>query len=145
MANCCYFDDSGVFYNDGVFASKTGSHSELEIAQGKHHPLVGVMGVRTGRNGRDMKKQLSSVGGYSEASPASVLNAKGERVEIHFKAGKKVLKRVKLTGDEEKKITKDEAMENPKLMFKFLKQQNKKKDEKWEEEQLAMHGFPDEN
>ncbi len=145
--NCCYFEDAGSFYNDGVFANNRGnpSSSELSIAQGKHHPLIGVIGTRTGRNGRDMKKQLTSVGGYSAASPASVQNSKGERVEIHFKGGKKILKRVKVEGAEEKKVTKDESMENPKNMFKYLKQQNKRKDEQWEESQLAMHGFPEDD
>lgn len=80
---------------------------------------------------------MPAPGGYSVQSPGSCINDRtGHLVEISYVKGKKKLKRVRLKKDEEHKLSLDEAAENPKLMFKFLKQQNKKLDLEWEEAEL---------
>jgi len=58
------------------------------------------------------------------------------------KGGKKKIRKVCSEKEAEKKITEEEGMENPDKMFKYLKQYNKRADEKWEEKELAS--FKDE-
>lgn len=60
-------------------------------------------------------------------------------VEIYFHKGKKRIRRIKKPKDEKKKLTRDEALENPDKMFLYLKQFNKAEDKKWEELELKMY------
>ena len=86
--------------------------------------------------------QMPPMGGYTSKSPAVVTNAQtGHAVEVFYKRGKKKLKRVKLNKDEQREVELDEALETPKKMFKYFKQQNKKKDLAWEEAQLSKYSI----
>jgi len=68
-------------------------------------------------------KQMAPMGGYGANNPHLCFNEKsGHEVELTVVRGKKKLKRVRKKKDEERKVTKDEALENPKKMFKYLKQ-----------------------
>jgi hypothetical protein len=76
-------------------------------------------------------------GGFTQANPAAVFNSAGRSVEVVYgKGGKKKIRRVGKEKEEERTYSIEEAMENPEKMFKYLKQYNKREDEKWEEKEL---------
>ncbi len=139
------------FYNGGedpLFGISNEFTAAFARPSSSLHPLASSIGSRDASlSMRDsFKNGASSYGGYTASAPAKVQGGNNSlsMVEIHYKRGKKVLKRVKLSKDESKLVKKDEAMESLKKMFKYLKQQNRKKDEAWEARELAVNGFPDE-
>lgn len=72
--------------------------------------------------------------------PPGVMHPDGtHEVEVVFKKGKKVIRKIKQDPKADRTITRDEAIENPKEMYLFLKQYNKKEDEKWEAAELAAY------
>jgi predicted DNA-binding antitoxin AbrB/MazE fold protein len=92
------------------------------------------------RNKTHLYAAMPPPGGRSAKNPAVCINdLTGHEVEVSFVRGKKKLKRVRLKEDEKRKITKDEALENPKKMFKYLKQYNKEQDMEWEAQELAAY------
>jgi len=116
------YNPSVVFYGGDTAGLATNPWASfIDVPRGKEH-LYGKM---------------PAMGGWGAKNPAVVHHEKtGHEVEISFVRGKKKLKRVRLKKDEERKLTKDEALENPKKMFKYLKQYNKSKDIEWEEKEL---------
>jgi len=80
------------------------------------------------------------MGTATPTTNATVFNERtGHEVEISYVKGKKKLKRIRFKKDEERKLTKDEALESVKNMFKYLKQYNKLQDIKWEEMEMATY------
>lgn len=102
------------------------------------NPWAAIIDVPRGKE--YLYSQMQPPGGYTAKNPATAFNSKtGHEVEISFVRGKKKLKRVRLKKDEKRKITKDESLTNPKMMFKYLKQYNKMKDLEWENKELARY------
>lgn len=92
------------------------------------------------RDKQHLYAQMPAMGGWNVKNPATVLSDKtGQVVEVSFAKGKKKVKRVRLKKDEQKIVTQDEAVENPKKMMKYLKQLNLKRDMAWEEKELALN------
>ncbi len=107
------------------------------MSGGPGHAWRGIIAVHGKPHLYDL---MTPPGGYTAANPATVCNSVGRSVEVHFgKGGKKVIKRVGKAKDEERKMSPEEAMEDPKKMFKYLKQKNKRDDIKWEEKELAKY------
>ena len=104
------------------------------------------MGILGGARGNEsIYDDLPPPGGFTAAHPACVYNNSGVTVEVRFgKGGKKIIKKVKTNKNEERRITKEEAMDNPDKMFKYLKQFNKREDEAWEKKELAAYVDKDE-
>lgn len=76
-------------------------------------------------------------GGFTASNPAAVQSSRGRAVEVVYgKGGKKTLRKVGNPDQEERRMTLEEALENPDKMFKYLKQYNKRKDEAHEEKEL---------
>jgi len=99
------------------------------------NPFASIIDVPRGRE--YLYNKMPAPGGHSVQNPGSTFNERtGHVVEISFVKGKKKLKRVRLKKDEDHQLTLDEASESVKLMFKFLKQQNKRLDLEWEEAEL---------
>lgn len=96
-------------------------------------------GIIGGLEGREhLYDRMPPPGGYTVAAPAAVHNSAGRAVQVVYGAGgKKKIKKVAAYKEEERRITLEEALENPDKMFKYLKQYNKRKDEAWEEKELA--------
>lgn len=87
--------------------------------------------------------QMPAPGGRNAKNPAVCYNNHGQEVEVTFERGKKKLKRIRLKKDEARKITKDEALESTKKMFKYLKQYSKQKDLEWENAELEQYDVDD--
>lgn len=77
-------------------------------------------------------------GGLSQANPMVIATESGALAKLSYnRRGKKVIKKIpkQLT----KEISQEEALENREKLFKYLKQYNKKKDEAWENSQIASY------
>jgi hypothetical protein len=102
------------------------------------NPWASIIDVPRGKE--HVYNQMPAMGGYTATAPATVMDSTGSHeVEIYFKAGKKRLRKVPKPKDEKKRVTRDEAMESPDKMFLYLKQFNKKEDQKWEEAELKAY------
>lgn len=84
-------------------------------------------------------------GGWTQANPAVVYTEPGRRtpgapVKIFVtKGGKKVIKKLKNPEEKEREISLEEAMEDQNKMFKYLKQYNRRKDNEWEDREIAKY------
>jgi hypothetical protein len=102
------------------------------------NPWASIIDVPRGKE--HLYRNMPIMGGKSSIHPGTVYDpATGHDVEIYYKHGKKLLKRVKHSATEKKKVTREEATETPDKMFEFLKQYNKAADKKYEEEELKAY------
>lgn len=103
-------------------------------------------GIIGGLRGREhLYSTMPPPGGYTVTNPAAVLNSRGHSVNVVYGAGgKKKIKKVSNPDEEERKMSMEEAMENPNKMFKYLKQYNKRADRVWEEKELNAYRHQDE-
>lgn len=95
-------------------------------------------GIIGGLQGKEhLYDRMPPPGGFTITTPATVHSSAGRAVEVVYgKGGKKKIRKVSSFKEEERRMTMEEALENPDKMFKYLKQYNKRKDEKWEEKEL---------
>lgn len=107
------------------------------MAGGPGNAWRGIIGGLKGRE--HLYDRMPPPGGFTITTPATVHNSAGRAVEVVYgKGGKKKIRKVASSfKEEERRMTFEEAMENPQKMFKYLKQYNKRKDEIWEEKELA--------
>jgi hypothetical protein len=101
------------------------------------NPWAGIIDVPRGKE--YLYKQMPPPGGFTAKNPAVCFSNTGHEVEVSYERGKKKLKRIRLKKDEERKVTKEEALEDTKKMFKYLKQYNKAADLAWEQRELAAY------
>jgi len=98
-------------------------------------------GIIGGLRGKEhLFERMPPPGGFTATNPAAVFGSSGRAVEVYYgKKGKRKIRKVGNEKDEERKVTIEEAMENQKKMFKYLKQFNKKQDEIWEAKELNAY------
>jgi len=123
---------------DGLIASQSGGYYKTLAS----NPWASIIDVPRGKE--HLYSKMPAMGGLAATNPGTVYNPHdGDQYELYFKNGKKQLKRVKTNKKEERPVTRDEALQNPKLMFKYLKQFNKKMDKKHEAEELDAYMPPE--
>lgn len=95
-------------------------------------------GIIGGLRGKEhLYDRMPPPGGFTATNPAAVFNSAGRAVEVVYgKGGKKKIRKVSTEKEAERRMTLEEALENPDKMFKYLKQYNKRQDERWEEREL---------
>lgn len=112
-------------------------------AGGPGHAWRGIIGGLAERP--HIFDRMPPPGGFTATNPAVVHNSAGRAVEVVYgKGGKKKIRKVGNPKEEERRMTLEEALENPDKMFKYLKQYNKRKDEAWEEKELNSFKDDDE-
>lgn len=138
---------SAGFYDDEVAFDRSDDGHNLEksfpggLPQGRH-PFDGVMGVLPGHSPAvAYRMNVSNVGGYNKKNPFYIYNHRGEKVQLYYEGGKKKLKRVPLPKQDEKVIKKEEALQDPKILFKYLKQQNRYYDDEFKERNRNLLSF----
>ncbi len=102
------------------------------------NPWAAIIDVPKGQE--HLYARMPAMGGYTVSQPATLIDSRtNKEVTIAFKNGKKVIKQVKKDNYKERKLTEEEALENPKNMFIFLKQYNEAADKKYEEAELQAY------
>lgn len=126
---------------DGIGAEIYGySRDRLGLGVGGMGGLAWSNIIAVPRGQEHLYKSMPAPGGKNVKNPAVCFNGNtGHEVEVCFERGKKKLKRVRLKKDEKREITKEEALESEKKMFKYLKQYSQKKDLEWESRELAAY------
>lgn len=104
----------------------------------QRNPWAAIIDVPKGQE--HLYAKMPALGGYTLTAPATVMDTSlNQEVQVSFKAGKKIIKRIRKKNYEMRKLTEDEALENPKNMFIFLKQYNEEADKKYEEAELQAY------
>ena len=101
------------------------------------NPWRAIIDVPSGLE-KEIYSKMPALGGYTTHKPGTVYTASGYEREIYYHNGKKHLRPVKKPTDEKKQVSREEALNSFDLMWLYLKQYNKKKDKKWEKEELEM-------
>lgn len=100
------------------------------------NPWSAIIDVPKGRK-NEIYNNMPPLGGFTSHAPARTFDSStGKEVEIFFENGKKKIRRLKTPTSEKRQLSRDEALDNPDKMWLYLKQYNKRTDEKWEEELL---------
>lgn len=132
---------SAGFYDDEVGFDRSDDGLNLQQSLGTN-PFDGIFGALPGHSpATATRMNVSDLGGYNRKNPFYIYNHRGQKVQLYYEGGKKKLKRVPLPKDEEKVIKKEEALEKPKLLFKYLKQQNRYYDEEYKEKNSILLNF----